>query len=93
MGYLFNWPAYLININILQIALILTVKIIMSIRFKMKAIDILLHPLSIVYLISIAINSARRAKFHSGLFWKDKVYDVLESSGEEDDLDMKRSHL
>ena len=76
VGILFDWPAILINLIILQIIIILITKIILSLRFKCKAVDIILHPISIVYLILIAINSVLNAKIGMGVYWKGRIYDV-----------------
>ena len=78
VGILFDWPAILINLIILQIIIILIPKIIFSIRFKCKAVDIILHPISMVYLIYIAINSIFNTKIGMGVNWKGRIYDVRE---------------
>ena len=46
------------------------------IRFKCKAVDVILHPVAIVYLIMIAINSILSVKIRSGIYWKGRTYDV-----------------
>lgn len=76
VGILFDWPAILINLIILQIIIILITKIILSLRFKCKAVDIILHPISMIYLILIAINSVLNAKIGMGVYWKGRIYDV-----------------
>lgn len=76
VGILFDWPAILINLIILQIIIILITKIILSLRFKCKAVDIILHPISMIYLILIAINSVLNTKIGMGVYWKGRIYDV-----------------
>lgn len=76
IGIFFDWPLVLIELIILQIIIILITKIILSLRFKCKAVDIILHPISIVYLILIAINSVFNAKIGMGVYWKGRIYDV-----------------
>lgn len=76
VGILFDWPLVLIELIILQIIIILITKIILSLRFKCKAVDIILHPISIVYLILIAINSVLNTKIGMGVYWKGRIYDV-----------------
>ena len=76
IGILFDWPLVLIELIILQIIIILITKMILSLRFKCKAVDIILHPISIVYLILIAINSVLNTKIGMGVYWKGRIYDV-----------------
>ena len=76
VGILFDWPLVLIELIILQIIIILITKMILSLRFKCKAVDIILHPISIVYLILIAINSVLNTKIGMGVYWKGRIYDV-----------------
>lgn len=76
LGIVFRWPIIILDLIILQIIIILITKIIFSIRFQCKAVDILLHPLSIVYLILIAMNSIFSTVSGAGVDWKGRVYDV-----------------
>ena len=76
VGILFDWPLVLIEFIILQIIIILITKTILSLRFKCKAVDIILHPISMIYLILIAINSVFNAKIGMGVYWKGRIYDV-----------------
>ena len=76
LGVLFDWPLVLMELLILQITIILITKIILSIRFKCKAIDIIFHPVAMVYLIAIAINSILSVRIGAGVYWKGRIYDV-----------------
>jgi chlorobactene glucosyltransferase len=76
LGILFDWPLVLMEVIILQVVIILITKIILSLRFKCKAIDIIFHPVAMVYLISIAINSVFSARVGMGIYWKGRIYDV-----------------
>jgi len=76
IGILFDWSLVLIELIILQIIIILITKTILSLRFKCKAVDIILHPISMIYLILIAINSVFNAKIGMGVYWKGRIYDV-----------------
>jgi chlorobactene glucosyltransferase len=78
IGIIFGWPLVLIELIILQIIIILITRIILSLRFKCKAIDIIFHPISMIYLISIAINSIFTARTGMGVYWKGRIYDVRE---------------
>src|SRR3972149_5107157 len=76
LGILLDWPLLVVELLILQITIIFITRIILSIRFKCKAVDILLHPAAMVYLIMIAINSILSVKIRSGVYWKGRIYDV-----------------
>ena len=75
---LFNWSGSIINLIIIQIFIILIMRIIMAIRLKSRVIDCFLHPLSMIYIILICINSVLQARFGEGVRWKDRRYDVHE---------------
>lgn len=77
---IFNWPMIIKELIILQIIIILITRIILSIRFECKAVDIILHPLAIVYLILIAINSIFSTITGVGVNWKGRIYDVRKSN-------------
>jgi len=76
MAILFDWPLVLLNTIILQVLVIFLIRIIYAVRFKTRSIDILLHPVSILYLLLIAINSFHKCRFGSGIYWKERTYDV-----------------
>ncbi len=76
IGILFDWPLFLIELIILQIVIILVTRIILSIRFKCKAVDIIFHPVAILYLIAIALNSIFTVRTKMGVYWKGRIYDV-----------------
>lgn len=73
---LFNWPDTIINLIIIQIFIILFMRIIMAIRLKNRVTDCFLHPLSMLFIIMICINSVFQAKSVEGVRWKDRGYDV-----------------
>lgn len=79
--FVFNWPGLIIDLITIQIFLILLIRITLSIRFKGRIFDALLHPLSMLYIIAISINSVLQSKLNRGIYWKGRVYDV--SSGKD----------
>jgi len=87
LAILFDWAPAIINIIILQTLFVMTTKIIFAIRFKTKIVDILLHPLSVMYLLSMAINSVYQFRFNIGVYWKGRTYNVS-GEGEEEELKM-----
>ncbi len=70
----------------LQMIFILVTRIILSVRYRMKAVDILLYPLSVIYLLSMAVNSALQYKFNIGVCWKGRTYNVVENEDNEEEL-------
>jgi len=76
LGILFKWPMVILNLLILQVTIILITRIILSIRFKCKAVDIILHPVAVIYLILVAINSIVSTIIGGGIYWKGRIYDV-----------------
>ncbi|MEA2015844.1 MAG: glycosyltransferase [Actinomycetota bacterium] len=73
---IFKWPMIVIELMVLQAAIILATRIVFSIRFRSRAIDILLHPFSVIYLVLIAINSVFNTIAGTGVNWKGRVYDI-----------------
>jgi chlorobactene glucosyltransferase len=79
--FIFDWSRLVITLNIVQIFIILLIKIILAIKFKYRAIDVLLVPVSMIYVVILACNSYLQAKIGKGINWKDRTYNVR---GEED---------
>jgi len=86
LGIIFDWQQIYVNIITLQIIFILITRIMLSIRFRMKAADILLYPLSVIYLLSLAVNSVLQFKFNIGVCWKGRTYNVVENEDNEEEL-------
>jgi len=84
IAILFNWPVAVTNMIIIQVILVMVTKIMLAIRFRMKAVDVLLHPLSIIYLLSMAVNSVFQYRFNIGVYWKGRTYNVSTEEGEEE---------
>jgi chlorobactene glucosyltransferase len=81
--FIFEWPARIISLNIIQIFLIFTIKFILAIRFKERILDVFLTPAAIAFVYFLAINSYKQSKLGKGVDWKDRVY----SSNEVKDMD------
>ena len=86
LSIVFDWQQAYVNIMVLQIIFILITRIILSIRFGMKAVDILLYPLSVIYLLSMAVNSVLQYRFNIGICWKGRTYNVVENEDDEEEL-------
>jgi chlorobactene glucosyltransferase len=57
-----------------QIVMNYAIRILLSFRFRLGILSTLLHPLGILTVIAIAINSWRWIAFGSGARWKGRVY-------------------
>jgi len=79
--FVFEWNALIINLMILQIFLVFIIKITLSFRFRTRILDVLLHPLSMIYIILIAANSVFQAKFGQGVAWKGRKYIIGDKDG------------
>jgi chlorobactene glucosyltransferase len=86
LGIIFDWHQIYVNIIFLQIIFILVTRIIISIRYKMKVVDLFLYPLSVIYLLSMAVNSVLQYKFNIGVCWKGRTYNVGENEDDEEEL-------
>ncbi len=80
---IFDWSGLIISTIVLQIIIILAFKVVLAIRFKSRILEIFLHPLSMIYLILISINSIIQTKFGPGIIWKGRIYKV-NTDGEEE---------
>ncbi len=74
--FIFDWSGMIINLITIQIFIVLIMRIILAIRLKNRILDIFFHPLSMVYIILICINSVLQTKFGEGACWKDRRYDI-----------------
>ncbi|MFC2159172.1 glycosyltransferase [Actinomycetota bacterium] len=86
LSIIFDWHQAFVNIMFLQIIFILITRIIMSIRYRMKVVDILLYPLSVIYLLSMAVNSVLQYKYNIGVCWKGRTYNIVENEDDEEEL-------
>ena len=76
ISLIFEWSKSLVILNIVQILLVFTIKVIISFKFKERILDIFLTPISLCFIIAIAINSYIQARFREGVYWKGRTYDV-----------------
>ena len=72
----YDWPAAVVNLIISQVSIIIIIKTILAIRFKSRILDVFLHPLSMLYIISVSINSVLQSKLGLGIYWKGRIYDA-----------------
>jgi chlorobactene glucosyltransferase len=74
--FIFDWPQIIINAICAQIIILLALRVMLTIRFKHRFIDIFLQPVSVIYLILISLYSALISKLSAGVYWKGRSYDV-----------------
>ena len=67
-----------INLPLLQVLLISLIRGIISLRFRTNFLMIFLHPVSMIFGIVIALNSARIALLKKVVEWKGRFYPVME---------------
>lgn len=76
--YLNLWGAFQdqqpLTLPVLQVLTISAIRLIMAVRFKSSLIFALLHPLTIVFVLSILLNSFRLSLFKKKLEWKERFY-------------------
>lgn len=80
--FVYHWPREILLSIIAQIGIVSLIRLINALRFKEKIFDILLSPLSIVYIILMAFNSFFQSKFGNGIYWKGRTYQAESKSGE-----------
>ncbi len=76
LGIVFEWSGPVIFYMIIQVFIILFIKIILSIRFKIRIVDALLTPISICYMLSYAVRSYLTARVGKGIYWKGRTYNI-----------------
>ena len=83
LAIFFSWPIVITNVIILQVMFVMITKIMFAFRYKISAVDIILHPLSIIYLLSMAVNSVYQFRYNIGVYWKGRTYKVSDDGEEE----------
>jgi chlorobactene glucosyltransferase len=76
ISIIFGWSKILLILNMVQILIVFAIKAILALRFKERIIDILLTPVSVCFIITVAVNSYIQARFKRGVYWKGRIYDV-----------------
>ncbi len=72
ISIILNWPLIFISLLLLQVLFILLIRLIHAIRFNNRIIDVILHPVSIFYLLAIGLSSFYVSRFGGGVKWKDR---------------------
>jgi len=80
--FFYHWPRDILLAIIAQISIISIIRLINALRFKEKILDVLLSPVSIVYIVFIAFNSYMQSKFGDGIYWKGRTYQAKSNSDE-----------
>lgn len=69
------FPEVLLSHVGLQVAALLGVRVALALRFRMSLAYAVLHPVAMLLMIGIALNSCRLVLFGSGSRWKGRSYD------------------
>jgi chlorobactene glucosyltransferase len=95
--FIYHWPREILLPIVAQISIVSFIRMVNTFRFKEKLLDILLSPLSIVYIVFIAFNSVLQNKLGRGIYWRGRTYQAesksnnLEVIEEEDNLKTRNS--
>ena len=83
LGLIFyRWPREILLPIVVQISIVSFIRTVNALRFKERLFDILLSPLSIVYIVFISINSVLQSKLGSGIYWKGRTYQAESKSND-----------
>lgn len=81
VGGMFDWPAIdsapvdsWMALMLVQVGLLIATRSMLSLRFSLGFLPILLHPVAMAIVVGIAANSVRWALFAGGLRWKGRIY-------------------
>jgi hypothetical protein len=66
--------------------MVLLIKIILAMRFKIRILDSLLMPVSVCYMLFFAVRSYFMARIGKGVYWKGRTYNI--DSVEDDELEL-----
>jgi len=77
---LYHWPREILLSIVIQLSIVSFIRTINALRFKEKLLDIFLSPLSIVYIVFMAINSVLQSKIGTGIYWKGRTYQAESKS-------------
>ncbi|OQA21322.1 MAG: 4,4'-diaponeurosporenoate glycosyltransferase [Actinobacteria bacterium ADurb.Bin346] len=76
IAVLFEWSKTFLLLIMLHILFVFVIKTVLSLRFKERLLDIFLTPISVCFIIAVAINSYIQVRFKKGVYWKGRIYDV-----------------
>lgn len=63
-----------VQLTLAQAALLVAIRVMLSLRFSLAFLPIVLHPVAMAIVVGIAANSVRWALFAGGLRWKGRIY-------------------
>ncbi|MHB1346868.1 MAG: glycosyltransferase family 2 protein [Candidatus Humimicrobiaceae bacterium] len=78
--FISHWPREILLSIAAQIGIVFFIRTINAFRFKEKLLDIFLSPLSIVYIVFMAVNSVIQTKLGNGIYWKGRTYQAESKS-------------
>ncbi len=72
--FIFDWSGLILTHIFIQVFIILLLQTVLAIRFKKRILDIFFTPVSICYMLVMAVNSYLHARHRKGLSWKGRTY-------------------
>jgi chlorobactene glucosyltransferase len=82
--FIYKWPAEIMTLIIMQVSIISIVRICISLRFKQSIFNVFIHPLSMIFIVLVSMNSFIQSRLGSGISWKERTYQVQSKSNELD---------
>lgn len=83
--FVYGWASDIMTLIILQVSIISLIRIIISLRFKENPLNVFIHPLAMIFIVMVSINSFFHHRFGDGVSWKGRTYQGQHRS---DDLDV-----
>jgi chlorobactene glucosyltransferase len=77
---LYHWPRDIMISIVVQISIVSLIRTVNALRFKERLTDVLLSPLSIVYIVFISVNSVVQSSLGNGIYWKGRTYQAESKS-------------
>ncbi|HAX17616.1 MAG TPA: hypothetical protein DCY00_03345 [Actinobacteria bacterium] len=72
--FVYDWSPVIMTFIILQVSIISIIRICISLRFKENPLNVLIHPLAMIFIVLVSINSFIQSKLGSGISWKGRTY-------------------
>ncbi len=71
--FIFTAPAQVWKLVAMQVAVLYIIRLVLTLRFRTSWVGALLHPIGVLLMLMIAVNSWRRS-FGAGVMWKGRTY-------------------
>ncbi len=82
--FIYKWSPGIMTFIILQVSIISIIRICISLRFKENPLNVFIHPLSMIFIVLVSMNSFIQSRLGSGISWKGRTYQAQSGSNELD---------